>query len=46
MPFLVEEGQVFFRLRFFRTLGRPDRLYGEGRPSYGRQDLTLARPFR
>ena len=48
VPFLVEDGQVFFRLRFFRTLGRPARLYAEGRggPSYGRQDLTLARPFR
>ncbi len=48
VPFLVEDGQVFFRLRFFRTLGRPARLYAEGRggPSYGGQDLTLARPFR
>jgi len=46
VPFLVEDGQVFFRLRFFRTRGRPDRLYGEGRPSYRGQDLTLARPFR
>ena len=42
VPFLVEDGQVFFRLRFFRTNGRPDRLYGEGRsgPSYRAQDLT------
>ena len=48
LPFLVEDGQVFFRLRFFRTDGRPRRLYGEGRrgPSYRGQDLTLARPFR
>ncbi len=47
VPFLVEDGQVFFRLRFYRTRGRPDRLYGEGRPgaSYQSQDLTLARPF-
>ena len=48
VPFVVEDGQVFFRLRFFRTSGPPDRLYGRGRPgpSYGHQDLTLARPFR
>ena len=48
VPFLVEDGQVFSRLRFFRTEGRPDRLYGEGREgaSYRNQDLTLARPFR
>lgn len=48
VPFLVEDAQVFFRLRFYRTAGRPERLYGEGRAgrSYRDQDLTLARPFR
>jgi dCTP deaminase len=46
LPFLIEEGQVFFRLKFFRTSTRPERLYGEGRASYSNQDLTLARPFR
>ena len=48
VPFVVEDGQVFFRLKFFRTSGEPQNLYGEGRPgaSYGNQDLTLARPFR
>lgn len=47
VPFLVEDGQPFCRLRFFRTNGRPDRLYGEGRTaSYRDQDLTLARCFR
>ena len=47
VPFLVEDGQPFCRLRFFRTNGRPERLYGEGRAtSYARQDLTLARCFR
>ncbi|QDU67175.1 2'-deoxycytidine 5'-triphosphate deaminase [Engelhardtia mirabilis] len=48
VPFLLEDGQVFFRLRFFRASGRPRNLYGHGRPgpSYGDQDLTLARPFR
>lgn len=46
VPFLVEDGQPFCRLRFFRTNGRPTRLYGEGKPaSYRDQDLTLARCF-
>ena len=46
VPFLVEDGQPFCRLRYFRSAGRPDRLYGEGRRSYQDQDLTLARCFR
>ncbi len=48
VPFLVEDGQVFFRLRFFHTTGAPRNLYGQGRPgrSYRGQDLTLARPFQ
>lgn len=48
VPFLIEDGQVFFRLRYFRTSGRPRALYGEGRRdgSYRDQDLTLARCFR
>ncbi|MBK7876556.1 MAG: 2'-deoxycytidine 5'-triphosphate deaminase [Planctomycetes bacterium] len=47
VPFLVEDGQLFCRLRFFRTSGRPEKIYGEGRAtSYKDQDLTLARCFR
>jgi dCTP deaminase len=48
VPFLVEDGQVFFRLRFFRSSGVPDRIYAEGRAqsSYRDQDLTLARCFK
>jgi len=48
VPFLVEDGQVFFRLRFYRTNGTPEKLYAEGRAqsSYRDQDLTLARCFR
>lgn len=48
VPFLVEDGQVFFRLRYFRTNGTPDLAYGAGRESksYRNQDLTLARTFR
>lgn len=47
VPFLVEDGQVFFRLRYFRA-SAPDKLYAEDRPtrSYLDQDLTLARCFR
>ena len=46
VPFLVEDGQTFCRLKFFRTSGRPDRIYGEGQSaSYRDQDLTLARCF-
>jgi dCTP deaminase len=47
VPFLVEDGQVFFRLRYYRA-SRPERLYAEGRTrgSYRDQDLTLARCFR
>ncbi len=48
VPFLVEDGQVFFRLKFFRASDRPERLYGENRAgsSYQGQVLTLARAFR
>ena len=48
VPFLVEHGQVFCRLKFFRTNGRPGSLYAQGRPggSYRDQDLTLSRAFR
>jgi len=48
VPFLVEDGQVFFRLRFYRSSGVPEKLYAEGRSSssYRDQDLTLARCFK
>ena len=48
VPFLVEDGQVFFRLKFFRASARPEHLYGQDREgaSYQRQDLTLARAFQ
>jgi len=48
VPFLVEDGQAFCRLQFFRTSSQPARLYSRGRSgaSYQDQDLTLARAFR
>lgn len=48
VPFMVDDGQVFFRLKYLRTTGRPRALYGAGREasSYRGQDLTLARAFQ
>ncbi|HTF90946.1 MAG TPA: 2'-deoxycytidine 5'-triphosphate deaminase [Planctomycetota bacterium] len=48
VPFLIEDGQVFFRLSYYRASGVPERIYAEGRAgnSYRDQDLSLARTFR
>lgn len=48
VPFLVEDGQAFFRLRYFRASSIPERIYAQGRggASYRDQDLSLARAFR
>jgi dCTP deaminase len=48
VPFLVEDGQVLNRLRYFRASSIPERVYAQGRSggSYRGQDLTLARAFR
>ena len=48
VPFLIEDGQIFFSLRYFHASGVPDKLYGQGRSgdSYRNQDLQLARTFR
>lgn len=48
VPFLVEDGQVFFRLQFFRTLEEPDIAYGDrGLGShYQGQGLALSKHFR
>ncbi len=48
VPFLVEDGQVFFKLRFFRSLEEPDRAYGEGGfgSHYQGQSLRLSKHFR
>jgi dCTP deaminase len=48
VPFLVEDGQVFFRLRFFRCTSEPTVPYGEAAAGshYGRQRLALAKQFR
>lgn len=48
VPFLVEDGQVFFRLTFLRTLEAPEVAYGEGKldSHYQGQGLKLSKHFR
>jgi dCTP deaminase len=48
VPFLVEDGQVFFKLLFFRTLDLPEVLYGDRRLDnhYQSQGLKLSKHFR
>ncbi len=48
VPFLVEDGQVIFRLKYFRTTGVPSVLYGDSAAGsrYADQDLALAKQFR
>lgn len=48
VPFLIEDGQVFFKLEFSRTAQPCRRLYGEGGAGshYADQGLTLAKYFR
>ena len=47
VPFLVEHGQALFRLEYFRTNERPERLYGESAlgSGYQAQGLALSRHF-
>ena len=48
VPFLVEDGQVFFKLLFFRLLEDPDVVYGDKRlgSHYQGQGLKLSKHFR
>lgn len=46
VPFLIEDGQPVFRLRYFRTTSRPDVLYGACGSSYAKQTLDLAKQFQ
>ena len=47
VPFLVEDGQVFFKLQFFRSTTPPERAYGEAGLSshYQGQGLKLSKHF-
>jgi len=48
VPFLVEDGQVFFKLAFFKTLADPEVVYGDKALSshYQGQGLKLSKHFR
>lgn len=48
VPFLLEDGQVFFKLEFFRTQEPPEVVYGDDRLSshYQGQGLKLSKHFR
>ncbi|MEQ8763345.1 MAG: 2'-deoxycytidine 5'-triphosphate deaminase [Planctomycetota bacterium] len=48
VPFLIEDNQVFFKLKFYRTAEKPDRLYGDSNlgSSYQGQGLRLSKHFR
>ena len=48
VPFLVEDGQVFFKLLFFRMQEEPEVAYGDGRlgSHYQGQGLKLSKHFR
>lgn len=48
VPFLLEDGQVFFKLEFFKTQQRPAVVYGDRRLSshYQGQALKLSKHFR
>ena len=48
VPFLLEDGQVFFKLEFFRTRELPEIVYGDKRLSshYQGQGFKLSKHFR
>lgn len=48
VPFLLEDGQVFFKLEFLRTMEPPEIVYGDRRLSshYQGQSLKLSKHFR
>jgi dCTP deaminase len=48
VPFLLEDGQVFFKLHFYRTLDTPEVLYGDDKlhSHYQHQVLRLSKHFR
>ena len=46
VPFMVEHGQTYCRLKFERVIERPDRVYGvELKSNYHSQGLALSKYF-
>jgi len=47
VPFLIHDGQTFFKVVYDRMIEKPNRLYGVGLgSSYQRQGLTLSKHFK
>jgi dCTP deaminase len=47
VPFLIHDGQTFFKVVYDRMIEKPDRLYGVGLgSSYQQQALTLSKHFK
>jgi dCTP deaminase len=47
VPFLIHDGQTFFKVVYDRMLARPSQLYGTALgSSYQRQGLTLSKHFK
>jgi dCTP deaminase len=47
VPFLIHDGQTFFKVFFERMQARPEKVYGEGLgSSYQFQGLTLSKQFK
>jgi dCTP deaminase len=46
VPFLISDGQTFFKVRYERMAEAPSKVYGEVGSSYQHQSLTLSKHFR
>ncbi len=46
VPFLICDGQTFFKVRYERMAAAPSKVYGELGSSYQHQSLTLSKHFR
>jgi len=46
VPFLICDGQTFFKVRYERMARQPTKVYGEVGSSYQYQSLTLSKHFR
>jgi len=47
VPFLIHDGQTFFKVVYEKMLGVPTQLYGSGLgSSYQQQSLTLSKHFK